>query len=191
VLNLHAPENAEPLAELPDALGEGAITDLTGAGRLGLIYDMQTEMATEFARYQMHQDPDVLAAFPVRELLRVESRQVPRNWPERWRAAGGSLYGRRMLALVTDPIWSAISAFGNPYPPFDYGSGMGTIDLPRSEAAAVGFPLTDQTPQPTAFAAQNRASVSDLDKDTLRALRDALQGQATVAGGQITWEGKA
>jgi hypothetical protein len=127
----------------------------------------------------------------VRELLRVELRKAPRNWTERWRGAGGRLYAGRMLAQVNDPIWTKISAFGNPYPPFDYGSGMGVLDLPRAEAADLGFPLTDQAPDPTAFAAQNRASVSDLDRDTLRALRAALQGQASVAGGNIQWEGQA
>jgi hypothetical protein len=38
--------------------------------------------------------------------------------------AGGQIFGGRMIALKSDPIWTAISAFGTPYPPFDYNSGM-------------------------------------------------------------------
>jgi hypothetical protein len=167
--------------------GEGSVRDLTSPARLGLIYDMQTTMATEFARHQIHQDPDVLAAYPARELLRMEARQVPRNWIERWRAAGGQLFERRMIAPVNDPIWSAISAFGNPYPPFDFNSGMGVLDLSAAEAARLGVPTAGQAPQPTAFAADKRAAISDMDRETLLALRDELRGQSTVAKGEIAW----
>ena len=36
------------------------------------------------------------------------------------------------------PIWSAISRFGNPYPPFDYNSGMGVDDVSYDEALKLG-----------------------------------------------------
>lgn len=47
---------------------------------------------------------------------------------------GGKLTDGRMIARKDDPIWTAISAFGRPYPPFDYNSGMITREIFRGEA---------------------------------------------------------
>lgn len=44
VLNLHAPENAEPFAELPGALGEGAVTDSDEEGEEEAIADMGVQI---------------------------------------------------------------------------------------------------------------------------------------------------
>lgn len=44
-----------------------------------------------------------------------------------------------MIALKNAPIWTAISAFGLPYAPFDFGSGMDVRDVDRDEAAALGL----------------------------------------------------
>ena len=57
----------------------------------------------------------------------------------RWEAAGGQFTNGRMAALKTDPIRAAISRFGDPFPPFDYGSDMGLRDIDREEAEALGL----------------------------------------------------
>jgi len=44
-----------------------------------------------------------------------------------------------MTALVNHPVWLALSAFGNPYPPFDFNSGMGAEPVGRSDAQALGL----------------------------------------------------
>jgi len=117
------------------ATGGTALTDITSRRRLGIIYQMNVEEAREYAKYVRGQDADALDMYPAQEFLRVESRRVPRtDWQTRWRAAGGKIYGGRMIALKSDPVWTNLSRFGRPYPPFDFGSGMGVEDIDRDEA---------------------------------------------------------
>ncbi len=127
-------------------MGGSKLTDITSRRRLGLIYDMNVQEAREYARYVRGQDADALDMYPAQEFVRVESRRVPRtDWPMRWRAAGGKIRGGRMVALKSDPVWTNLSRFGRPYPPFDYGSGMGVEDIDREEAVELGL-LPDDEP---------------------------------------------
>ena len=127
-------------------MGGSKLTDITSRRRLGLIYDMNIQEAREYARYVRGQDADVLDMYPAQEFVRVEIRRVPRtDWPVRWRAAGGKIRGGRMVALKSDPVWTNLSRFGRPYPPFDYGSGMGVEDIDREEAVELGL-LPDDEP---------------------------------------------
>lgn len=128
------------------AVGGSALTDITSRRRLGLIYQMNVEEAREYGRYVRGQDSDLLNAYPAWEFLRIEERRVPRsNWRERWLAAGGKIYGGRMVALKSDAVWVNLSRFGRPYPPFDFGSGMGVEDVDRTEAINLGL-LPDDEP---------------------------------------------
>lgn len=124
---------------LPPQGKEGTLQDHSSRGRLGLIYDTNTRMAQEYGEWKVGQDPDILDAFPAQELIRWRSRKVPRNWIARWRDHGGKFFkGGRMIARKNDSIWVAISAFRNPYPPFDFNSGMGVSDVSRDQAEALG-----------------------------------------------------
>lgn len=126
-------------------MGGSKLTDITSRRRLGLIYDMNIKEAREYARYVRGQDADALDMYPAQEFLRVESRRVPReDWPVRWRAAGGKIRNGRMVALKSDPVWTNLSRFGRPYPPFDYGSGMGVEDIDREEAVKLGLLPADE-----------------------------------------------
>lgn len=126
-------------------MGGSKLTDITSRRRLGLIYDMNIQEAREYARYVRGQDADALDMYPAQEFLRVESRRVPRtDWPARWRAAGGKIRGGRMVALKSDSVWTNLSRFGRPYPPFDYGSGMGVEDVDREEAIELGLLPADE-----------------------------------------------
>lgn len=134
------------LASRGYTMGGSKLTDITSRRRLGLIYDMNVQEAREYARYVRGQDADALDMYPAQEFARVESRRVPRtDWPMRWRAAGGKIRGGRMVALKSDPVWTNLSRFGRPYPPFDYGSGMGVEDIDREEAVELGL-LPDDEP---------------------------------------------
>ena len=134
------------LASRGYTMGGSKLTDITSRRRLGLIYDMNVQEAREYARYVRGQDADALDMYPAQEFVRVESRRVPRtDWPVRWRAAGGKIRGGRMVALKSDPVWTNLSRFGRPYPPFDYGSGMGVEDIDREEAVELGL-LPDDEP---------------------------------------------
>lgn len=133
------------LASRGYTMGGSKLTDITSRRRLGLIYDMNVQEAREYARYVRGQDADALDMYPAQEFVRVESRRVPRtDWPMRWRAAGGKIRGGRMVALKSDSVWTNLSRFGRPYPPFDYGSGMGVEDIDREEAIELGLLPADE-----------------------------------------------
>lgn len=114
------------------------VTKIESDQRLRLIYDTQTAMAQGEADYELFEDAELSEMFPCYELVRVEWRKETRDWREIWTSAGGTLYGGRMIAPREDPIWIAISDFGNPYPPFKYNSGMGVEPVSWAEAVDLG-----------------------------------------------------
>jgi hypothetical protein len=185
---------AEMRGELGAAEGDsGSLTDITSANRLGLVYDFNTTQAAEYARYVVGSDPDVLDGFPAQELIRVEQRKEPRDWVARWQGAGGQLYGGRMIALKTDDIWTRISAFGTPFPPFDFGSGMGLADVERDEAAALGVIPADYRPPGKSpledFNAKVEASISGLSDDGRANLKAMFGDQVVIDGDKVQWQG--
>lgn len=125
---------------------EGTIKDLTTRRRLDLILQTNVRQARGYVQHLEATSQGALLAEPAYELIRVRERAQPRDWITRWKKAGGKIYpGARMIALKTDPIWVAISRFGNPFPPFDFGSGMGIRGIRRSEALQLGV-ITPETP---------------------------------------------
>ncbi len=106
----------------PEPGEEGTIKDLLSPARLKLIVRTNAGMAKGYGQHVAAQEK--LDKQPWQELYRREMRKVPRDWISRWRGAGGRLSGGKMIAPVNSPIWSSISGFGLPYPPFDYNSGM-------------------------------------------------------------------
>ena len=182
-----------PRAGAAPATGPGrSLTDLASRARAGLIYDMAVRSSAGYARWQTDNDPDILDAFPAQELIRILPRLKERDWPAKWEDKGGVLLdGDRMAALKTDPIWTKISRFGTPWPPFDYGSGMGLRDLDREEAETLGLiqPGVRMVPvQQEQFNSELEASVADLSpefKDTLKAL---FGSQIVFDGDRAKWQ---
>jgi hypothetical protein len=125
---------------------KGTLQDLTSRARLGLIYDQQIRSAQGYAEWKTGQDQGALDAYPAQELIRVASRRVPRQWHSRWIDAGGPTPDGRLIALKSDPIWSKISRFGVPWPPFDFQSGMGLRDISRQEAEQLGLIAPEDKP---------------------------------------------
>lgn len=180
------------LGAAPESAEAGTVQDLSSRARLGLIYDMQVKSAQGFARFKAGADPDLLDAFPAQEFLRVESRREERtDWPDRWIAAGGRFFGTRMIALKDDPVWRNLSRFGTPWPPFDFGSGMGVEDVSRDEAEALGLLARDERIESPALAFNEdlSASVADLSPAAQAYLRDAFGDQIQLAGGTARWRG--
>ena len=135
----------------PDAGKEGGIQDLRSQRRLDLIIQTNVAEARGYVRYLEGTSEGALAAFPCQELVRVRQpkggEKAMRDWNKRWREAGGKFYGSdRKIAVKTDPIWSAISSFGHPWPPFDFNSGMGLRDVGRREAIRYGVIAADDPP---------------------------------------------
>ena len=124
---------------------EGGIQDLHSRRRLDLVIRHNVESARCYVQRREGLLPGAFLAFPAQELVRIEDRHDKRDWRARWKAQGGKFYGDyRMAALKTDPVWAAISRFGQPWPPFDFGSGMGLRDIGYEEAVELGIIKEDQ-----------------------------------------------
>lgn len=175
---------------------KGGLSDFSSASRLRVALKTPAEMMRGIGQYLQSNDPAVLDAFPAQELVRIKNfsaiaRGTARNWPARWRAAGGHFYGSgRMVALKGDPIWTTISAFGNPYPPFDYNSGMGLRDLSRKEAVALGI-IAPSAPPPTVAplpgVQDDFYDLSRFSADLAAAVARAFDGNAELVNGVLQW----
>ncbi len=200
------------VADMRNLLGaapgdSGSLTDLTSVRRLKLIWDFQDIDAHAFASHKASMDPDVMDAFPALRLVRIETRRVPRDWYALWGAAGAKVNWEGASKLVMGalrpwPFWAALSRFGRPWPPFDYGSGMGLEDVDRDEAEAIGLLLKGEDPAArmqrlrgdAATAQQNwndglSASIKGLSPEARGWLSSAFGGQISVEGDQVAWLG--
>ena len=186
-----APTRENVFAGRPEALG--TMKDITSERRLKLIYDVQTEIAAEYARWKAEQDPAVLAAFPAQEFVRIKAvKRARQDWPERWKKAGGKIIQGRLVALKNDPVWRKLSRFGTPYPPFDFGSGMGLRDLSRRDAEALGI-IAPGDPPPTGaeedFNQELQASVADLNPAYREGLSQTFGDLIDIRGDEVKWVG--
>lgn len=126
----------------------GTLQDLGSDERLDLVIRTNVEMAQGYGQWRQGQDEDVLDAFPAQELTRARASRVERDWPSRWAdaaqasgdtdAAAMLAKHGRMVARKDSPIWISLSRFQQPYPPFDFNSGMDVSDVGYSEAVKLG-----------------------------------------------------
>lgn len=187
------------LKQLLDSLGfqppegeEGTLTDLSSDDRLNLILDTNVQMAQGYGHWMQGQDPAVLAQWPAQELIRVIDSKDKRDWAQIWADNGGQFFNGRMIALKDDPIWIAISEFGNPYAPFRWGSGMDVADVSLDECIEVGL-LTgpiEITPQDRGFNEGLEASLG-VSNDIAEAVQGLFGDKATVIDGVLRWIGEA
>lgn len=190
---------------LPAADGRafGTLRDIRSLPRLKLIYEVQNEQAAEYARRKADMAPEALDAYPAFALIRVESRAVPRGepfWNDRWRQAGSSVGWRGAsrngrAALKTSAIWQALGnlgPFGTPYPPFDWGSGMGLSDISRAEAETLGLlrPGQPMPPgeEPPGLTQDLQARV-DVDPAIAARMKAWFGDQVEINGGVARWRG--
>lgn len=180
--------------ETPEDLKD-TIKDLYSKSRLDVIIKTNVAQARGFIQHAEATTPGALWAFPAQEFLRVESRREPRkDWAQRWQMAGGKFYGGRMIALKTDPVWTRLGPFGNPYPPFDWGSGMGVQDVSRKEWEEIEKPQTPnfqlQVPQ-TSFNAGLQAEIPMRhDSPEAQRLLDIFGDQVRFDGNTAHWQGE-
>lgn len=170
---------------------EGTLQDITSEARLDLIFRTQEAQAHGFAFWKRGQSQNILDAWPAYELVRVAPRKVPRDWERRWAEAGGSLVeGGRMAALKTDPVWTKLSRFGTPWPPFDFNSGMGVMERDREQAVAWGLLAADEQMEPIEadFNAGLEASAKGIDPRTLGAMKTIFGDQIEVDGEAVRWK---
>lgn len=132
----------------PDPEDRGTLKDLSSNVRLDLILKTNVEQAQGYGQFAQAQTEEALDLFPCWELFRAEGRKAPRDWLTRWNEAAQAVgdvdaaevaaASGRMIARKDSPIWTELSRFGTPYPPFDFGSGMWTRDVDRETAVALG-----------------------------------------------------
>ena len=149
-----------------DPEGEGAdwnsMRDRGSEARLALILKTQVGQARSVARKAASAvSPDFEFDFPGWELRRGGDRRAPRDWAQRWHAAGeavgweGAAKGA-LVALKGSPIWDALGrgeggygdTLGNPYPPFVFNSGMDWFDADRATCARLGL-VDEKEPPPS------------------------------------------
>lgn len=170
---------------------QGGLQDLSSDTRLDLIIKTNADMAHGAGQFIRQNDPEIIDDIPCLELVRDEERKEKRDWIGIWRSHGGKLYGGgRMIARKDDSIWAAISAFGNPYPPFDYNSGMGVESVFRDEAEKLGVikRSTVVEPQPMDF---NQGVEAAMPKNISSGLAEALRSVFKVVGDKIILEALA
>ena len=187
----------------PDPGKEGTIKDLFSKARLDTILKHNLRQARGMMQRASGMSPGAFAAFPAQEFKRTHHRKAQRqDWPERWRKAGGKVYGGRMIALKTDPVWERLSVFGNPFPPFDWGSGMGVVDVDRKTAIELGL-VTDEKlreetaalrtakPEVTRFNDNLQATVPNLRRDSLcgQILLRNFGDQVVIENSVVKWQG--
>ena len=175
------------------ATGEGGLTDPGSVERARVIADTNAGLAQGYCAMACQSTDAARLAFPAQELVRAEAREKPRDWKARWTAAGGRLYGGRMAALKEDPVWSAISRFGVPYPPFDYGSGMGVEEISRREAIDLGIIGPDYAPEGDLNEDFNKTMEAQLDfkgddDPGWQFLKDSFGDQVKHEGGKVKWQ---
>jgi hypothetical protein len=153
---LKAKQLLDELSYSPNPDEAGTIKDLSSDARINLVLETNRDIAQGFGWFLQGQDQAVLDAFPAQELLRIEDRKEPRDWPTRWSlcaavvgdvdAARVLAETGRMIALKDSDIWQALGdgedgstdTLGNPFPPFAFLSGMGVRDIGYTEAVALG-----------------------------------------------------
>jgi hypothetical protein len=173
----------------------GSITDLGSNSRIGLVLRTNMEMARGWGQYVEGMTEGALQAFPALELIRVEDRQVPREWFDIWDDAADELGDEttatsaeetgRMVAKKGDPIWLAISDFGLPYPPFKFSSGMGVEDVDYQDAVDLGVIDEDEIPQQGETLDFNHgveSSIAEMAPEIVKVLGEGLEGIATKVG---------
>ena len=131
----------------------GTIKDLMTKSRLDVMMKTNADQARGYASHIRATTTGAILAFPAYELVRVERRKLQRNWDARWKSAAeevgweGVARNGAKIALKTSPIWMKLSRFGNPFPPFDFNSGMGVRDVKKSVCREIGLLGEEEQPK--------------------------------------------
>ncbi len=152
------------------------LEELSAVEAVKKAVEVNIGQAKGYGHASAQQTQNYLKRVQYQELYRAEDRMEWRDWPQRWEEQGGQFYpgpsdyeDGRMIAPLHSSIWEDISAFGSPYPPFDYQSGMGTKPVREEELERLGLKPLSLTPTKLDFNANLKFSVS-FDEE----IKDAL-----------------
>lgn len=181
-----------------DPKDRDTIKDVWTKRRLDTMIEQNVRQAKGYAEHIRATTQGALLAFPAYELVRERRSKEPRNWDARWRKAAEAVGWRGVnrktdekIALKTSDVWKRLSAFGNPFPPFDWGSGMGIADVPREKAeelGLVGDGIEEQTP-PKVDLNGHLVVSEDMDGEAWKNLKKTFKDQIHVdqKTGTATW----
>lgn len=174
----------------------GSRTDMAGGtARQRLILETNVHKAAGYAWHESVKNSTVL---PAQRLVRKGRRRQPRDWQMRWRNAWASLppeerrkaHPTEMVALVNCEIWRRLSRWGDPYPPFDYNSGMDVLPVDRESARKLGL-----EPEANAAGAEKASGfgvkkeiegdIPSACKAEILAWLDAARGRLAEMGGAV------
>ena len=161
-----------------------------GTARQRLILETNVNKA---AGYAWHESVKHSTVLPAQRLVRKGRRMQPRDWQTRWRNAWASLppeerrkaHATEMVALVNCEIWRVLSRWGDPYPPFDYNSGMD-----RESARKLGLEPeenADGDDKPSGFGVKREldGDIPNARKAEIQAWLDAARGKLDEMGGAV------
>lgn len=174
------PETGEVVAEIR----EDDLRDIRSLRRLQLIFDTQVEAAHEYGFWLQGQTEELLWVYPASRFIRVRPVMVPRDYHL---AHEGEVHRKDDLAFWLDMNRD----FGVPWGPWGFGSGMGTEDVDREEAEALGLLAPGEKVRSLASQYNQglSASLAGLDGDLAELLRRLTGG--TAAGGRLKAGGGA
>lgn len=174
----------------------GSWTDMAGGtARQRLILETNVNKAAGYAWHESVKNSTVL---PAQRLVRKGRRMQPRDWQTRWRNAWASLppeekrkaHPTEMVALVNCEIWRVLSRWGDPYPPFDYNSGMDVLPVDRESARKLGLEPEAKAAEgekPSGFGVKREldGDIPNARKAEIQAWLDAARGKLDEMGGAV------
>ncbi|MBB5033168.1 hypothetical protein [Prosthecobacter vanneervenii] len=183
----------------------GSLQDLSSDKRINLILNTQVQLMAGKGQEQQGLSEAALDLFPAYELVRLESRRVPREWLKDWKEAAENIEWEgvsksafaegRMIALKNSPIWAAIgsSALFNDaldvsHPPFRFNSGMGWQVRDREAALKWGLKVDGKpvkVPAEVKSLPPETVSTHGLSAATLERLKKVL-ANAEAKDGKLT-----
>lgn len=188
---------AEGVETIEGPEDRGTLRDIRSIPRLGLIYDMQQAQANGFARYSLDVTQGAMLLYPAYELglsTAVKPRELS-EWFREWsracvssgdqRALAALRSTGRIVALKTSGAWSALSRFGVPWPPFDWGSTRELEEVDYDAAVELGLLDPGTQPAETGLASFNdrvEASLTSIDARTRTWLENQLDGIGRIDG---------
>ncbi len=107
--------------------------------RIKCAINLQVSMIYNARSYRDAMDKDIRDEWPCFELVGMNKHADLSLWHDKWKQAGGKLRQGRMIAGKPSSIWSKLSDFGLPHPPFSLLDDVIVEEVAREEAVSLGL----------------------------------------------------
>lgn len=170
----HVRRTLQEAGYTPETGLQDSIKDLQSDARLRVSIDTNVALARGWAQ---HATAMANTARPGQELYRAGASRQPRDWETRWKEAAAGLPdavqdAAPMVALKTSPVWERLSRFGNPYPPFDFGSRMRVRSVSLERCRQLGLLPRDDDDAAAEQAARQRTMLPGLNENVSAPMKD-------------------